>query len=116
MRSSTHSRGGMTRLTGLLAAVALAGFLPCMADESAKSPPGPVMLTVQLPHPSQQFFDVQEEMPVEPGALTLYYPQWIPGDHAPDGPIGDMMGLEITARGKRLAWSRDEVDMFAFHV
>ena len=86
------------------------------AARSAEASPGPVVLTVRLPHPSQQFFDVQEVMPVKPGSLTLYYPKWIPGDHAPDGPIGDMMGLEITAGGKRLAWSRDEVDMFAFHL
>lgn len=46
----------------------------------------------------------------------LYYPKWIPGDHAPDGPIGTMMGLEITAGGKRIAWLRDEVDMFTFHL
>jgi predicted metalloprotease with PDZ domain len=87
-----------------------------MAGESAQAPPGPVALTVQLPRPSQQIFDVHEVMPVKPGALTLYYPKWIPGDHAPDGPIEDMMGLEITAGGKRIAWQRDEVDMFAFHL
>ncbi len=48
--------------------------------------------------------------------MTLYYPKWIPGDHSPDGPIDQMMGLEITAGGKRIAWHRDEVDMFAFHL
>ncbi|HJS92053.1 MAG TPA: hypothetical protein VJ738_18945 [Steroidobacteraceae bacterium] len=87
-----------------------------MAGESVEAPPGPVMLTVRLSHPGQKIFYVHEVMPVKPGALTLYYPKWIPGDHAPDGPIGDMMGLEITAGGKRIAWHRDEVDMFAFHL
>ncbi len=55
-------------------------------------------------------------MPVRPGALTLYYPKYIPGDHSPDGPIADMMGLEITGGGQRIAWRRDAVDMFTFHV
>ncbi len=106
----------MTRLILLLATVAFVGSAPCMASESAGEPPGPVALTVRLPHPGQKIFDVQEVMPVKPGPLTLLYPKWIPGDHAPDGPIEDMMGLEITAGGKRIAWHRDEVDMFAFHL
>jgi predicted metalloprotease with PDZ domain len=87
-----------------------------MAAENLAGPPGPVELTVELPRPSQRIFDVHEVMPVRPGPLTLYYPQWLPGDHAPDGPIGDMMGLEITAGGKRIAWHRDEVDMFTFRL
>ena len=72
------------------------------------APSGPVTLTVRLSHPGQRIFDVNELMPVKPGPLTLYYPKWIPGDHAPDGPIEEMMGLEITAGGQRLAWQRDE--------
>jgi predicted metalloprotease with PDZ domain len=87
-----------------------------MANENGAGPPGPVALTVRLSRPSQQIYDVHEVMPVRPGPLTLYYPKWIPGDHSPDGPIGDMMGLEITAGGKRVVWHRDEVDMFAFHL
>ena len=87
-----------------------------MAGASAHAPPGPVVLTVRLPRPSQKLFYVHEVIPARPGALTLYYPKWIPGDHAPDGPIEAMMGLEITAGGKRIAWHRDEVDMFAFHL
>ena len=55
-------------------------------------------------------------MPVRPGPLTLYYPKFTPGDHAPDGPIGTMMGLEITAGSHRIAWHRDAVDMFTFHL
>jgi len=55
-------------------------------------------------------------MPVRPGPLTLYYPKFIPGDHAPDGPVGAMMGLEIASGGTRIAWLRDEVDMFTFHL
>ena len=28
-------------------------------------------------------------IPVRPGPLTLYYPKWIQGEHAPNGPIAD---------------------------
>jgi predicted metalloprotease with PDZ domain len=92
------------------------GAVPATAGASGAAPPGPVALTVRLPDPGQQIFDVNEVMPAKPGPLTLYYPKWIPGDHSPDGPIDQMMGLEITAGGKRIAWHRDEVDMFAFHL
>ncbi|MFZ0498604.1 MAG: hypothetical protein WAU49_12180 [Steroidobacteraceae bacterium] len=105
----------MTRLILLLATAALMGSMTCSAA-GREAPPGPVLLTVELPHPSQRILDVDEVMPAKPGPLTLYYPKWLPGDHSPDGPIGDMMGVEITAGGKRLAWHRDEEDMFAFHV
>jgi len=30
-----------------------------------------------------------ETLTVTPGALTLVYPKWLPGEHAPDGPITD---------------------------
>jgi predicted metalloprotease with PDZ domain len=69
-----------------------------------------------LLNPAQQILYVDEVMPVRPGPLTLYYPKYTPGDHAPDGPIGTMMGLEVTAGGQRIAWHRDEVDMFTFHL
>jgi predicted metalloprotease with PDZ domain len=66
-------------------------------------------------------------MAVSPGPLTLVYPKWIPGEHGPTGPIDDMAGLMIAARGaneqpcgtdgeSRLKWERDKVDMYAFHL
>ncbi len=106
----------MKRWFLLLGTVALVASASCGGQTDAKGPAGPVALTVRLPNPQQQILYVDEVMPVRPGPLTLYYPKFIPGDHAPDGPVGDMMGLEITAGGKRIAWLRDEVDMFTFHL
>jgi predicted metalloprotease with PDZ domain len=56
------------------------------------------------------------EMPVQPGPLVLYYPEWIPGEHMGDGPIIDVAGLKFIANGKMLPWRRDLLDMFAFHL
>lgn len=50
------------------------------------------------------------------GPLTLVYPKWIPGEHMPTGPITQLAGLHVKANGSELAWSRDLVDPFAFHV
>jgi hypothetical protein len=87
----------MKRLSLLLGAVALVASVPCLAGVGADTPAGPVELSVRLPDPAQKILYVHEVMPVAPGDLTLYYPKYIPGDHAPDGPIDTMMGLEITA-------------------
>lgn len=106
----------MKRSLLLLGAFALLESVFCLGQTDAKGPTGPVALTVQLPNPGQQILYVDEVMPVSPGPLTLYYPKYIPGDHAPDGPIEAMMGLEITGGGKPIMWLRDAVDMFTFHL
>ncbi|HYW74839.1 MAG TPA: hypothetical protein VE961_27685 [Pyrinomonadaceae bacterium] len=54
-------------------------------------------------------------MQVKRGPLSFFYPKWIPGEHSPTGPINDMVGLKLTANGKDIAWTRDPVEMFAFH-
>ena len=64
----------------------------------------------------QKILHINETIPVKAGALTLYYPEWIPGEHAPDGPIMDVAGLKFSAGGKEIPWRRDLVDMFAFHL
>ena len=55
-------------------------------------------------------------IPVAPGPVTLVYPKWIPGNHRPTGPIQNLTGLHIKAKGQELDWQRDLVDMWAFHV
>src|SRR5436305_133912 len=54
-------------------------------------------------------------IPAPPGALALRYPQWIPGEHGPTGPINSLTGLKITAGGQPISWRRDPVDMYTFH-
>lgn len=73
-------------------------------------------LSVDATDAPQSILHVRETMPVKPGALTLFYPKWIPGEHAPTGTLNEMVNLFITANGKPLAWRRDEVEMFAFHL
>jgi predicted metalloprotease with PDZ domain len=48
--------------------------------------------------------------------VDLVYPKWIPGNHAPTGPIADLVNLRFTANGKSVTWDRDPVDMFRFHI
>ena len=106
----------MKRLSLFFCALALVAPLSCVAAENTGPAPGPVALMVSLPDPGQKLLYVHEVMPVAPGPLTLYYPKWIPGDHSPDGPINGVMGLEFLGNGQRVAWQRDELDRFTFHL
>ena len=52
-------------------------------------------------------------IPCEPGALALWYPKWIPGTHAPSGPLDTIGGLRLeTPDGKPIPWRRDEVELY----
>jgi predicted metalloprotease with PDZ domain len=78
--------------------------------------PGTIQLHVDASDITQGIFRVHETIPVQAGELTLFYPQWIPGDHEPSGPIDKLAGLTITANGKPLAWTRYKYDVYAFKL
>lgn len=76
---------------------------------------GTIRLEVDATDLQRHIFRVHEEIPVTAGPLTLLYPQWLPGSHAPRGPISSLAGLVATAGGKRIEWKRDPLDVYAFH-
>jgi predicted metalloprotease with PDZ domain len=79
--------------------------------------PGTLELRVDARNVAQKIFAAHERIPVQPGALTLLYPQWHLGTHAPSGPLlAQLAGLELTGNGRRLEWTRDPLNMYAFHV
>jgi predicted metalloprotease with PDZ domain len=79
---------------------------------------GPVQLEVTLSDLAHRVVHVHERVPVERGAkeLTLLYPQWIPGNHSPTGPISRVAGVVTSVDGKRVQWVRDQINVYAFHV
>ncbi len=97
-----------------LGALLLAAAPGVATTQSAKV--GPVTLRVDLRDAARKLFHVRMSLPVRPGALTLYYPKWIPGEHSPSGPLENLAGLQLTTDGKPVAWRRDLTDMFALHV
>jgi predicted metalloprotease with PDZ domain len=78
--------------------------------------PGTLSLQVDASDTVQGIFRAHETIPVKAGAFTLLYPQWIPGDHSPTGPISMLAGLSISANGKAIPWKRDEYNVYAFHL
>jgi predicted metalloprotease with PDZ domain len=75
-----------------------------------------VKVRVDATDAPRRLFHVQMTMPAKTGAMTLLYPQWIPGEHGPTGPIANLVGLKVQGGGKTIAWKRDSVNMYAFHL
>jgi predicted metalloprotease with PDZ domain len=75
-----------------------------------------VTLKVDATDAPRCLFHVQIKMPAQSGPLTLLYPKWIPGEHMPIGPITNLVGLKFMAAGRPVAWRRDDVNMYAFHL
>jgi predicted metalloprotease with PDZ domain len=78
--------------------------------------PPTVTISVDATSAPRKIFHAKLKIPANPGDLTLYYPKWIPGEHAPDGPVIDLAGLKFTASGKTLKWRHDLLDGFTIHV
>ena len=75
-----------------------------------------IQLFVDLTDAPRNIYHSRLTIPVKPGPLTLVYPKWIPGNHRPSGPIANVTGVKMEAGSQTLAWERDSVDMYAFHV
>ena len=78
--------------------------------------PGVLTLAIDATDLNRRVYKTHETLPVTAGPLTLLYAQWLPGDHKPVGPLYNFSGLKITAGGKPVAWLRDPVDVYAFHL
>lgn len=79
--------------------------------------PGTLTLQIDATDTVRGIFHVVETIPVpRPGPMTLLFPKWLPGNHAPRGEISKLASLVISANGQELVWTRDEIDVFAFHI
>lgn len=108
------------RMRPVVAAIAL--VLAASAHAQVPEPrdvpyaPGPITVEVDATNLGQRIMRVRETIPVTPGKLTLLYPAWLPGNHAPRGPIDKLAGIAFTAGGQKLTWKRDPADVYAFHL
>ena len=101
------------KLSRILGVVFLISFFS-LSGWSATPPT--VTIFVDATSAPRKIFHAKLKIPASAGDLTLYYPKWIPGEHAPDGPVVDLAGLKFFAGGKALKWRRDLLDGFTLHV
>jgi predicted metalloprotease with PDZ domain len=99
----------LSRISGLICV-----FFVSLSSWASTTPT--VTLFVDASTAPRKIFHATLKIPASPGDLTLYYPKWIPGEHAPDGPVIDLAGLKFSAGGKPLKWRRDLLDGFTIHV
>ena len=80
-------------------------------------PGGTMQLDIDASDTVRGVYRVTQTIPVAPGTtkLTLLLPEWLPGNHAPRGPMAELVDLSFTANGPKLQWKRDRVVAVAKH-
>jgi predicted metalloprotease with PDZ domain len=94
----------------------LIAVITCSLASHAATAAPHINIALDATDAPRKILHAQLTIPATPGTLTLYYPKWIPGEHAPSGPAIDLTGLKFTANGQFLKWRRDLADNWAVHV
>ena len=76
----------------------------------------PTRLVVDATHAPEKILHATLQIPTGSGEIKLVYPEWIPGEHGPTGPVVDLTGVQFFANGQRITWRRDLKDMYMFHL
>jgi predicted metalloprotease with PDZ domain len=113
-----RSRATALAVPLLVAVAAIASGAPARAAPPIIATPYPGTLTLQVDATDldHRILQVRETVPVRPGPLTLYFPRWLPGHHAPNGKVGALAGLAIRGAGRPIGWTRDPLDAHAFII
>lgn len=121
-----------------LAMLMLASAAPALANASVSSPAAPVATAIPAPADVGRgpggtiALDMDapaipcakrgvprargRPLAAGPSRLTLLYPQWLPGNHGPRGPLAELVDLRFSVAGKPVAWRRDPIEVYAFHL
>jgi predicted metalloprotease with PDZ domain len=76
----------------------------------------PIRIVADLTDHVRGVLHAHIQFPVKAGALTLGYPEWIPGEHAPTGPLNQIIHLSFHGNGKEIPWRRDLIEIYNFHL
>jgi predicted metalloprotease with PDZ domain len=94
----------------------LSASVDLVAPPKDRAYPGEIRLAVDASDLERRIVRVHETLSGISADTVLLYPKWLPGTHAPEGPIDRLAGLRITANGAPVSWTRDPVDVYAFRV
>lgn len=89
--------------------------LACFVLAGAHAQRAPITLNVDATDVGRNLIKVEEVIPW-PGVKEIYYPKWMPGDHAPSGPLRNAIMFHIYADGKEIAWYHDPVELWDVHL
>lgn len=85
-------------------------------DHAAAPSGDPIRIEVDLTRAPLRRYHARLSIPVAPGPLVLRHPKWIPGEHSPSGPVGDLAGLSLRANDQPIEWQRDPLDPWSFRI
>lgn len=92
-------------------------WLPLLVVFQAFAAPPQISVEVDARELGRSLLHAKVELPATAGDFVVWYPKWIPGVHAPGGPVQNIAGLRFsTVKGAPLTWRRDDDDLFRFHV
>lgn len=96
-------------------------YLPALlaatfATSAAVAQNPPIKITADLTEAPRHLFHAEIDLPVHAGPVTFITPQWIPGNHGPTGEANQIVGVVFIGNGKTLAWRRDDVNLYEFHL
>src|ERR1051325_8252245 len=82
-------------------------MLALLVSVFARAQDNTIQIRLDATDAPRRLLHVKMTIPAKPGSMTLLYPQWIPGEHGPTGPIGDLVGLKISANGQAIPRSEE---------
>ncbi len=117
LRRFVHTSAACAGAVTLFACLSLA----CAAEPNANatsytSATNPEVLVLDAREAGRGLMHSHMTIPVRPGPFTFVYPEWIPGEHGPTGPLANIAEVHVSGNGSPLRYERDQVDMYAFHV
>jgi predicted metalloprotease with PDZ domain len=78
---------------------------------------GTIKVAVDATDLDHRIFKIHETVPVDKaGDFVMMVPKWLPGHHSPGSDLTKIAGVIFKVDGKVIPWTRDVVDVYAFHV
>ena len=99
-----------------LLAIGAGSLLAHNAPQAGLQTNRPIQISLDLTDAPRKILRAELLIPVTAGPTSLVFPEWLPGEHGPTGPIDNFTGITFTARGRTLPWRRDDVNMYMFHL
>ncbi len=85
----------------------------CLLFTTARARESELRIEVDARDLPRRLLHTSLRIPCKPGPLSLWYPKWIPGTHAPCGPVDTVGGLRLTTDdGKTIPWHRDPLELY----
>lgn len=95
----------------------LTRFLLCSLLAGTASAAPQINVDVDARELPRSLLHARVDMPATAGDMVVWYPKWIPGVHAPGGPVQNLGGLRFeNSKGEPLEWKRDDEEPYKFHV